>query len=133
VTGHGPEPPAHDHTNASFPAEVQSVFDARAATSRAQLTCLYPCVSVHAVPVATDATFSKCMPWFESCLLSQQVTCSERPRSLNRDETATCNRSATASAKERQMNVWLWSLWMLLSVVALIAVVILIERNKHDD
>jgi hypothetical protein len=31
------------------------------------------------------------------------------------------------------MNVWLWSLLMFLSVVALIAVVILIERKKHDD
>ena len=31
------------------------------------------------------------------------------------------------------MNVWLWSLLMFLSVLALIAVVVLIERKKHDD
>ena len=31
------------------------------------------------------------------------------------------------------MSIWLWSLLMFLSVVALIVVVVLIERKKHDD
>ena len=57
VTGHGPQPSAHDHTNASFAAEVQSVFDARAGRK-----IMRPVKNQHRAPATETCWFCNALP-----------------------------------------------------------------------